>query len=292
MEDEKEIIPEQKSPEEIPQEEVEVLLKKEEEPIFHDEKKDEEAEKPINVPTPFLKRIFASFVDGVLMFFAVFGLYSLFRITPVANNLKAYQAEMREISEVLKVEAGFADKIIINKGEEGDSILHYDTDTDQYFIVKNKDFGDDTEAYQNAYNDWKYLISQNGDYQDCSMLYHLHNYAITAILSGGIVELLFFVVVPLINKERATPGQWIFKIKLMSSRYYDSAQWYDVLVRFAFIFVIESAIPYFFLAELTAVIVPVILLLICLINKKHLGLHDFVSRTYYVDKDTYKSIDE
>lgn len=283
MEDEKEIISEEKIIEEVPQ--------KVEEPIFHDDK-NEEVEKPINVPVPFLKRVFASFVDGVLMFFAVFGLYSLFRVTPIANNLKAYQADMREISEVLKVEAGFGEKIIINKGEEGDSILHYDTDADQYYIVKNKDFGDDTEARQNAYNDWKYLISKDGDYQDCSMLYHLHNYAITALLAGGIVELLFFVVVPLINKEKATPGQWIFKIKLMSSRYYDSAQWYDVLVRFAFIFVIESAIPYFFMAEFTALIIPIILLLICLINKKHLGLHDFVSRTYYVDKDTYKSIDE
>ena len=245
-----------------------------------------------NVPTPLLKRVFASFVDGVLMFFAVFGLYSLFRITPVAYNLRECQSGMREVSEVLKVEAGFGEKIIINKGEEGDSILHYDTNTDEYYIVKNIDFGDDTEARQNAYNDWKYLISKSDEYQDYSFRYHLHNYVITAILSGGIVELLFFVVFPLFNKSKASPGQLIFKIKLMSSRYHDSAQWYDLLTRFAFIFFIESAIPYFFLAELHAIIVPVVLLVICFLNKRRLGLHDLVTKTYYIDKDTYKSIDE
>ena len=261
-----------------------------EEPV--EEKEILTAEQKENVSTPLLKRVFASFVDGVLMFFAVFGLYSLFRITPVANNLIECQNGMREVSEVLKVEAGFGEKIIISKGEEGDSILHYDTETDQYFIVKNIDFGDDTESQQNAYNDWKYLISKSDDYQDYSFRYHLHNYVITAILSGGIVEILFFIVFPLFNKSKATPGQLIFKIKLMSARYHDSAQWYDLLTRFAFIFFIESAIPYFFLAELHAIIVPAILLVICLINKKHLGLHDFVTKTYYIDKDSYKSIDE
>ena len=52
-------------------------------------------------------------------------------------------------------------------------------------------------------------------------------------------------------------------------------------------FIIESCIPYFFLAEYTLLVVPAILIVILLINKDNRTLHDLVSGIKVIDSRTF-----
>ena len=52
-------------------------------------------------------------------------------------------------------------------------------------------------------------------------------------------------------------------------------------------FLVESCLPYFFLAEYTLLVVPLILVIILLFNKDNRTLHDFVSQVKVIDKRTF-----
>ena len=52
-------------------------------------------------------------------------------------------------------------------------------------------------------------------------------------------------------------------------------------------FIVESCIPYFFLAEYTLIVVPLILIVVMFFNKDNRTLHDLVSQIKVIDKRTF-----
>ena len=80
----------------------------------------------------------------------------------------------------------------------------------------------------------------------------------------------------------------LFKTRLISDKYWGAPKWYQYLGRMAFIWLIESCIPYIWLVELTAIIVPIVLLIVSLTNKKRKSLHDWVSGVMIADKTSLK----
>lgn len=246
----------------------------------------------INAKPHIIKRLAAGLIDMVILFFFHYGLYSLILITPIAGTMQTYYREALLASEDLKVEAGYADKQEVESDYRGDYLVHYDEVENNYYIVINIDFGDNSEAKETAYNNYVTLLNDNEYYSDRLFKYHLYNYLITAFLAGGITELIFLLVIPLIKNCGQTLGMMILSIRMYNAKYVGKPRWYQYVGRFFFVFFVISAIPYLFMAEWTVIIMPTLTIIFMLLNKKNRALEDFASGISFVEKKTFTDIDE
>ena len=234
----------------------------------------------------WLKRFMAPLFDIVVIFFVSFALYSILLLTPASSVINSYRYQMQDIQDSYKLETGYGEKKTVTAGEEGDHRLHYDEETSTYYIVTNVTFSSESEKAEIT-NQYKTALSSDETYQSASFYYHLHNYVLSAVVSVGIVEAICLFLVPLLSKG-ATLGMLLFKTRLISDKYWGTPKWYQYLGRMAFIWLIESCIPYIWLVELTAILVPIVLLIVSLTNKKRKSLHDWVSGVMIADKTSLK----
>lgn len=246
----------------------------------------------VNAKPHLLKRLFAGLIDVVILFFAQVLLYALLAMTPVASYVNKYQNKIITLQEEYKVAAGYALEEQVESTYNGKSILHYNEESEYYYIVHEVDFGDDTEAKNTAYKAYVEMLNQSDYYEDLTFKYHLHNYILGALVCGGIVELIMFLVIPLINNCGQTPGMLIMSIRLYNPKYMGKPKWYQYLGRFAFLFIVMMAIPYIFLAQWTVLAAAGLDLVVLLLNKQNRGIEDFISGVAYVEKKTFKDLDE
>ena len=232
-------------------------------------------------------RLLSGLIDMLIMFFFHYALYSLVLLTPISNNIHKFWNEMNLVREDLKVQAHYSNEEKVDEGYSGDKLLHFNEEESYYYIVNDIDFGEDTEAKQNAIASYNELIKTDDLFNGLSTSYHLHNYVITALLCGGITELIFIFIIPIIKNNGQTLGMMLCSEKMFNPKYAGKAQWYQHLGRWAFMFIVESCIPYFFLAEYTLLVVPAILIVILLINKDNRTLHDLVSGIKVIDSRTF-----
>jgi len=241
-----------------------------------------------NAKPYWLKRVLAGIIDTTILFFAVWGLYSLALITPVANNLNFYRDEMSYYQAVEMVNAGYAIEVVTTS-DDTEHTVYYNEESNYYYYVSLVDFSDNSEK-ATAYNTYLSNLDNNDNYQEVKMRYHLHNYVITAILCGGIAETIFFFIIPLTNKYRATIGKLLCGTMLYSIRNQTRVEWYDLIKRFVFLLIIESWVFYFFMAQFTYIIVPIGMYIISLFSKQGRTLHDFVSGSMVIDSRSYSPI--
>ena len=259
-----------------------------------------------NTPAHWSMRIAGAIIDLCLLFAVTFGLIQLFIITPMGDTLRSHSADIQEILDMYKL------KPLV---EGRDETLGYKVYEDQtsYNEPAYKDYQiyprDDESARH--YKVIEYSESEISNYQE---LLSAYTKAVTALprysnlvfdynltmfgiimLSTGISEAIFLLVIPLTNKRRATIGKLFAGTQVINSKYYSPAKWYQMLMRFFFILVIESALPFYFLfngnymyaALWCIIIVSPIIFLVTLTNKDRKTLHDFVSRTKVIDKRSF-----
>ena len=241
---------------------------------------------PNSKPTLF-SRLLAGLVDMVIMFFFHYALYSLVLLTPISNNLHTYWNGMLLAKEDVKVQAKYSEEEVVDSNYSGDKLLHYNEEESYYYIVKDIDFGEDTASKEAAIASFQELIQKDDMYNGYSTSYHLHNFIVTALLCGSVTELIFIFVIPIIKNNGQTIGMMLCQAKMINPKYSGQARWYQHLGRWAFMFIVESCIPYFFLAEYTMLVVPTVLIAIMLLNKNNRTLHDFVSQVMVIDKRTF-----
>ena len=242
----------------------------------------------INAKPHLIKRLFAGLADMVILFFFHYLVYSLLLLTPAANTVNGYYKDSIMLLEDYKIQANYSEEEVVDSSYKGDNYLHYNEDDGYYYIVKDKDFGEDLEAKKEAYNKYVELVNKSEAYRDKSFKYHLHNYIFTAMFAGGITEVIFLLIIPMIMNNGQTLGMMIFSIRMFNHKYAGKPRWYQYVGRFTFTFIIESLIPYLFLAEWTLLVVPAVTVLVMAIDReKHRALHDLVSGISYVEKKTF-----
>ena len=246
---------------------------------------------PNSKPTVF-SRLLSGLVDMLIMFFFHYALYSLVLLTPISNNLHKYWNEIQLVKEDIKVQAHYSEEEVVDASYNGNKFLHYNEEESYYYIVNDIDFKEDTEAKNAAIASFQEIIKKDDLYNGLSTSYHLHNYVVTALLCGGITELIFIFIIPVIKNNGQTLGMMVCQEKMINPKYVGQARWYQHLGRFAFMFIVESCIPYFFLAEFTLLVVPLILIIILLFNKDNRTLHDLVSQVKVIDKRTFVDTSE
>lgn len=240
-----------------------------------------------DAPAHPIVRLLSGLIDMVLLFFIHFGLYSLVIATPIANAMNDHWTAMQVRQDELKLQTGYGEIYYLELGTyQSDYSKHHlytEEGTGKYYIVKNVALASETEQ-ANLRNTWAKAVQDDAVYLDHSMAYHLHNYVITALFVGGVLETIWFLVIPLIAGCGQTPGMMICGLRMIHVGYYGRPKWYHYLGRTLFIFVIESCFPYFFLANWTLVLVPVIqAILVCATPRKR-ALHDLVSGVMVVNK--------
>jgi|GEM_PF-1162005 RDD family. len=128
-------------------------------------------------------------------------------------------------------------------------------------------FEDNPEYYYNAKNSFYIIVG--------TVLF-------STILSTGIIYLL----IPLLRKDGETPSQIILHIALCDGRDDTKVKKKQVIIRYVVLLIWDFVIPILFYSTLnyfTLIPVLITLAMVCF-TKSNSGPHDYVSKTYVVDK--------
>lgn len=233
---------------------------------------------------PFLaKRIISGLFDlftfAILFFLLNLAFFNSGLSTNFYNHVEAYT----KIQDTYKLESGYGEKEYVDEGNDK-NIVYVDEDNDQqYIVVINK------EATKESYNQYVNLLNQDSTYRDEVFASDANRYFIS-LLSIGISEIILYLFVPLINKQRATLGQLLTGLALFHPKTQLYARWYHVLARFLLIFLIESALIYMWMGIYTFLLIPVIQFIVILLSKDDKCLREYVTGTMLIEKISYSSI--
>ena len=271
-----------------------------EQPVVVEEEKPEttqEEKKAYNIRPRFLARFLSALVDIFSLFLLAFGVFQLEMSTPISNDYYHLKEEVVTMIDTTKLETDYGYKLFDDDEkyssyvsasyqtykEENEEDTHYS----HSYVVVNKD--EITDEVKNAYQD---ALKNNGTYQSRYLSYRATYYGLL-MLATGCSELVLFFLIPLFNKRRATVGRFVAITSLISTKEV-AAKWWQILLRFLFILVVETALPLFYLSEFGAlIVVSLINLIIVLISRKsNRTLRDYVSFTRIIDKNSFKPINE
>lgn len=142
--------------------------------------------------------------------------------------------------------------------------------------------GDDAAAVTDALNG-------NREYLDERFAAELHGYLLKA-LAGYLATFPILLAVPLLNKNRATPGKLMTGVMPFNERKQSRAVWYQILFRFLFIFLFDCLGFYLLTGIWTFVLVPVIRLTVILLSRKDKTICDMATGIMVIEKLSYNGI--
>ena len=240
-------------------------------------------------------RIAGAIIDICLVFLALLGFRYLFMMTPMGDELNRNNNEALKVSDSYKLQqlVEGSDETFGYKLFEGEEkydtyvkngyLVYQEEETQKNYVVANHD-----EISKEVQNAFKTAVNADERFKNFTFNSRLIEFGIIAI-SGTCSEAIFVLAVPLILKRRQTLGKLAAGTMMINSRYQVEAKWYQIVGRFFFILIVESAIPCFFLSSIiwTPIVVSAVNFLITLTNKDRKTLHDFICRTKVIDKKTF-----
>lgn len=232
-----------------------------------------------------LKHIVALMFDVVTLFLLFFTINLGLLNTGLAEKYNQHYKNYMTIQDNYMLESGCGMKKWVNETDNnGNKILYYDEIESKYYIViKDENITSDEIA------NYRELLKNDNNYKETKFAAALHQYLISA-LSGAISEIVLFLVIPLCNKKRATGGQLLTGISLISLSRQTYAKWYQVLSRFLIILILESCLLYLWTGIYTFFLAPVLDIIIMLINKRNRSLRDYLTGTMLIEDKSYSSI--
>lgn len=258
-----------------------------------DSEKEEKKIEP-NRKASWWVRIVSGIIDFGLIALATMGFNQIFNNTVMGKTASNLRTEMILIEDHYKLtpliegsEETYGHKVYENE-EQYQNYTSYVVHTDEevkYVVVDNETISKElVKAFSNA-------VKTDTSYKNLSFDYRLVSYGI-CMLSCFIAETVVLLIVPLINKGRATPGKLLGGLMLINSRYESKAKWYQIVGRFSYQYIIETALLYLFLDYWILLVAPILIFTITLFNKKGRTIHDFISFTRVIDKRSYLPIDK
>ena len=248
-------------------------------------------DKTINIEMnskPYLGKHLLSILFDVGILFLLFFLLNLgFLNSKVADAYHRHTQTYTQIEDKYKLESGVGLKKWVDELENtGDFVVYLDEETSREYIVVV-----DKQASSEALTTYSKLLKEDESYQEAKFAAGLQSYAIS-VLSCSISEILLFLIIPLCNTQRATGGQLLTGISLISPGRQSYAKWYQIVGRFLFIFIIESCFIYLWVGIYTFFLIPILDLIVMLLNKRNRSLMDYISGTMAIEKMSYMGPDK
>ena len=132
-------------------------------------------------------------------------------------------------------------------------------------------------------------LNGNREYLDERFAAELNGYLLKAS-AGFLATLPVLLAVPLLNRNRATPGKLMTGIMPFHERRQRRAVWYQIFLRFLFVFLIDCLGLYLLTGIWTFVLVPVIRLIEILCSRKNKTILDMMSGILIIEKLSYNGI--
>jgi len=240
-----------------------------------------------------MRRIAGGIIDICIIFLLYWGLYTLFMNTPVASKFDEYSKECQIIQDLTSLETGYGTKVEITEENRDtySSLIHYsdyNSISNQNYtyvvLVKDNYTNEEKEAYQTS-------LSNSTRYQNYSFNMQLINYGIN-VLSGSISLAITILIIPLLNKKRGSIGDLASGQIVFSKKYENYARWYNILIRYIFIVLIDGCLPFLFIELWTFIAIPFIIFIISLLTESGRSLHDLVSGIKKIDATSFKPLVE
>ena len=242
-----------------------------------------------------LARILSGLVDMFLVFLCGFFVIQLEMATPISQEYHTLKDELITIIDNTKLETDYGHKLYEDEENYASYVTyHHYQENDEtsenngksYVVINNETISDEAKANYQA------SIKNNSTYQSHYLTYRFIYYGLV-MLAVGASELVLVLFIPLTNKRRATLGKFVAMTTLIDRKEV-RAKWWQILIRFLFVLLFETALPLFYLSEFGAVLVVAIVnLFVTLISRKSgRTLRDYVSLTRIIDKNSFKPINE
>lgn len=234
-----------------------------------------------------LNRIISALIDACIVFLAFTGLYTLIINTSMADGMHKYYDEMTVIQDSYLFSVGLGEKDYDIHKEEYSSYRVYLDDQGKEFVIigieppNSSSTKEEQDDYIKKYDEYMKLVKNDASYQNASTFSKLHNFGFVS-LSAFIVEGIFYLGVPLIDKKRRTIGKIFAKSKLISTKDLKTPKWHQILGSFSWKLIVESLIPFVFMNQVTFLVMATIQFIFIIINKDNRALHDLVSSTKVV----------
>ena len=156
---------------------------------------------------------------------------------------------------------------------------------DRYTAIENEV----KEAHASDPDAIEAALQSNSEYQDEWFAANLYGYLLKAA-ACFLAEMPVLLLVPLLNRRRATPGKLMSGIMAFSERRQSRMTWYQALFRFLFVLLIDSLGLYLITGILTFLLVPVLRLTQMLLNKKNKTICDFLTGVTMIDALSYDGV--
>ena len=132
------------------------------------------------------------------------------------------------------------------------------------------------------------LLNQNEEYKNLLFATSLNSFLLKAF-AGLISEAILFVVIPLTNKDKNSLGRLLTGLLLFDESRMSLISNKQLILRFIFIFFVESIALYPWTGIYTFVLVGVLRLIVIMLNNKDKTLCDYFSGTMLIEKMSYRS---
>ena len=147
-----------------------------------------------------------------------------------------------------------------------------------------QEYGEDREKISEA-------LKKDAYYGDEQFAANLNGYVLK-LLAGFAAEAAVLLIVPLISANRGTPGKLMTGIIPFNEKKQVKASASAIAARFAFVFIIESALPYLLAGIMTFLLIPVIRFTEMLLNKNNRTICDALTGITLIEKLSYDGIDK
>ena len=98
-------------------------------------------------------------------------------------------------------------------------------------------------------------------------------------------EIVFFLVIPLVRKDKATLGKMAMKLSIINKGDYKASN-LQIVARFLSIYLIETVFSYFFFGAIAIVIIPLVNVGFYSFEKHKIFIHDFFAGTKVVETES------
>lgn len=171
--------------------------------------------------------------------------------------------------------------------KEGYEYGIYTLDTEKYFATQkemNPSLSDDELAQKSttAFNNLTEGLNNSDVYNENYNKFY-RNYFLIYTSSMAIVNIVFELIIPMVDKKRRTIGMMITKQSLTNIKNNEICSNVKVMIRFFVLFVAECVLLRLLLTKFLFLILPLLELIFILATKQCFTLHEIVSGTKVID---------